>query len=144
MYLIKWFFPVLGRVKQTESQTWRQCWIGIQIWLKSSNMVDMFGNDLEPWTLRSFMFHHCNHCIIKNYKTFGLHEKLPFHIFPRIMNLTRVCFFSSIISILHGNFVGSLMKIKNEQVSRAYQVTTNGTIDVGDKTKCHQHFSGSH
>ena len=32
------------------------------------------------------------------------------------MNLTKVYFFSSIVSIVHGNFVGSLMKIKNEQV----------------------------
>ena len=59
-----------------------------------------------------------NDCIMKNHKIFVLCEKVPFHAFPPVMNLVKVCFFSYILSTLYGNFIGSLMKIKNEQVSR--------------------------
>ena len=53
----------------------------------------------------------------KDYKTFVLDAKVPSFLYcNKIMNLTEVCFFSSIFFIVQCNFVGSLMKIKNEQV----------------------------
>ena len=55
-----------------------------------------------------------DYCIRKTIKHLFCMRKLHFFSCNKKMNLSKVCFFSSIFSIVHGNFVGSLMKIKNE------------------------------